>query len=254
VLWGVGLVVAGLTAFYMFRQVFMVFFGECRADHETQHHLHESPISMTGPLWVLMAGSVLAGFLWVPHLAQPFEHWLEPLMGHPAAAGAVEHAAGPGAGVEIGLMALSVLVALSGIGLAYLMYHRRSLRPEVFSEALGGLPYRIVYDKYYVDEVYLFVFVRGGLAFFNLVAWLDLHVIDGLVDLSATITRGVAWLSGRADLWVVDGAVDGVAGVTQFVGRRVRNLQTGAISGYLYVIVIGVVGGVLLYWSWARAS
>ena len=253
VLWGVGLVVAGLTAFYMFRQVFMVFFGECRADHETQHHLHESPTSMTGPLWVLMGGSVLAGLLWVPHLAH-FEHWLEPLMGHHAAAGAVEHAAGPGAGVEVGLMALSVLVALSGIGLAYLMYHRRSLRPEVFSEALGGLPYRIVYGKYYVDEVYLFVFVRGGLAFFNLVAWLDLHVIDGLVDLSATITRGVAWLSGRADLWVVDGAVDGVAGVTQFVGRRVRNLQTGAISAYLYVIVIGVVGGVLLYWSWARAS
>jgi NADH-quinone oxidoreductase subunit L len=65
-LWLVGLVVAGLTAFYMFRQVFMVFFGECRADHETQHHLHESPAAMTLPLWLLMIGSIVAGFLWTP--------------------------------------------------------------------------------------------------------------------------------------------------------------------------------------------
>ncbi len=249
-LWAVGLAVAGLTAFYMFRQVFMVFFGECRADHETQHHLHESPPVMTLPLWILMGGSVVAGLLWVPHLFLPFEHWLEPVVAQHAAA----HAEAAGAGAELGLMLLSVVVALSGIGLAYLIYYRRSLRPETFSEAVGGVPYEMVLDKYYVDELYDLVFVRGGVLLCRMAAWFDLHVIDGVVNLSAAIVRGWSWLSGLFDLYVVDGLVNLVADVTQFVGRRVRNVQTGAITAYLYVIVIGVLGGVLLYWSWAVAS
>jgi len=249
-LWAVGLLVAGLTAFYMFRQVFMVFFGECRADHETQHHLHESPPVMTVPLWILAGGSVLAGLLWIPHVFQPFEHWLEPVMAHPAAG----HAETAAVGTELGLMALSVAVALAGIGLAWLMYYRRSLRPELFSAALGGLPYRLVLNKYFVDEVYDLVFVRGVLLLCRAAAWFDLHVIDGIVNLSAAIVRGWAWLFGLIDLYIVDGAVNGVANGTYFIGRRVRNVQTGAISAYLYVVLIGVLGGVLLYWSWASAS
>jgi len=251
-LWAVGLLVAGLTAFYMFRQVFMVFFGECRADHETQHHLHESPAVMTLPLWILMGGSIVAGLLWIPHIFLPFEHWLEPVMAHQGAAHA--EAATAGVGAELGLMLLSVAVAVSGIGLAYLMYYRRSIRPETFSEALGGVPYRAVLNKYWVDELYGLVFVRGALAICFLTAWFDLHVIDGIVNLSAAIVRGWARLSGLFDLYVVDGLVNLVADVTQFVGRRVRNIQTGALSTYLYVVIIGVVGGVLLYWSWAMAS
>jgi NADH-quinone oxidoreductase subunit L len=249
-LWGVGLLVAGLTAFYMFRQVFMVFFGECRADHETQHHLHESPSVMTIPLWILMGGSVVAGLLWVPHLFLPFEHWLEPVMGHHVVAEAHE----AGVGMELTLMLVSVVVALCGIGLAYLMYMRRALRPELFSNALGGLPYRLVLNKYYVDELYGLVFVRGGLLLCRLAAWFDANVIDGLVNLSATMVRGIARIGGLIDLYVVDGAVNLVATITQFVGRRVRNLQTGAISAYLYVVILGVLGGVLLFWSWAVAS
>jgi NADH-quinone oxidoreductase subunit L len=128
------------------------------------------------------------------------------------------------------------------------------VQPEAFSEALGGAPYRTVRDKYYVDELYGLVFVRGGVALCRAAAWFDAHIIDGLVNLSATIVRLVAGLSGAIDNWIVDGAVNGVADVTQRVGRRVRNLQTGAISAYLYVIVFGVLGGVLLYWSWAVAS
>jgi NADH-quinone oxidoreductase subunit L len=251
-LWGVGLLVAGLTAFYMFRQVFMVFFGECRADHETQHHLHESPPAMTIPLWVLMGGSIVAGLLWVPHAFLPFEHWLEPVMSAHAAGGA--HAEGAGVGTELTLMLVSVLVAGSGIGLAYLMYARRSIRPEIFSEALGGGPYQLVLNKYFLDELYSLVFVRGGVALCRLTAWFDSNVIDGIVNLSATVVRAVARVGGLIDLYVVDGAVNAVATVTQFLGRRVRNLQTGAISAYLYVVIVGVLGGVLLYWSWAAAS
>jgi NADH-quinone oxidoreductase subunit L len=253
-LWGVGLLVAGLTAFYMFRQVFMVFFGECRADHETQHHLHESPSVMTAPLWILMIGSVLAGLLWVPHVFLPFEHWLEPVMAGHTAGVAAHHGEAAGVSTELTLMLVSVLVAGSGIGLAWLMYRRGSVRAEAFSGALGGLPYRLVYNKYYVDEIYGLVFVGGGLLVCRLAAWFDGHVIDGLVNLSALVVRGVSALTGLIDSFVVDGAVNGVATGTQFVGRRVRNLQTGAINAYLYVVVLGVLGGVLLYWSWAAAS
>jgi NADH-quinone oxidoreductase subunit L len=245
-LWGVGLLVAFLTAFYMFRQVFMVFFGECRAHHEVQHHLHESPPSMTWPLRILALGSVLSGFLWIPHVFTPFEHWLEPVLGHPAGHGELS--------TELSLMALSVVVALSGIGLAWMMYAGGVVRPEIFSGALGGMPYRAVYNKYYVDELYQVVFVRGGIALCRAVAWFDAHIIDGIVNLSALVVRGVARITGTIDDWVVDGAVNGVAEVTQRVGHRVRNLQTGAISAYLYFIVFGVLGGVLLYWSWAVAS
>jgi NADH-quinone oxidoreductase subunit L len=245
-LWAVGLVVAFLTAFYMFRQVFMVFFGECRAHHEVQHHLHESPPAMTWPLRILAVGSVAAGLLWIPHVYTPFEHWLEPVMGHPAAHGEVA--------TELSLMVLSVAVAVAGIGLAWMMYAGRVVRPEVFSEALGGAPYRAVYNKYYVDELYQLVFVRGVLALCRAAAWFDAWIIDGLVNLSAAIVRVTASLTGTIDNWIVDGAVNGVADVTQRVGRRVRNLQTGAISAYLYFIVFGVLGGVLLYWSWAVAS
>ncbi|HSV05922.1 MAG TPA: NADH-quinone oxidoreductase subunit L [Candidatus Binatus sp.] len=250
-LWAVGVAVAGLTAFYMFRQVFMVFFGPCHADHETAHHLHESPAVMTVPLWILMGGSVLAGFLAIPHLFLPFEEWLEPVMGaHVAAA---QHG-GPGIGVELTLMFGSVLVALAGIGLAYAIYYRRRIDPAVFGRLLGGVPYRILLNKYYVDEVYEFFFVRGVLLVCRMAAWFDLRVIDGLVNLSAAIVRACAWVSGLFDAYVVDGAVNALADGAQFVGRRVRNLQSGAINAYLYVVLLGVLGGVLLYWSLVSAS
>src|SRR5207249_3707745 len=102
-LWVVAVLVAGMTAFYMFRQVFMVFFGECRADHATQHHLHESPSIMTVPLWLLAGGAILAGWLGFPHHSL-FEGWLEPVMGHYAAATA-SHAETPNLGLELALMA-----------------------------------------------------------------------------------------------------------------------------------------------------
>ena len=207
---------------------------------------------MTVPLWVLAAGSVVAGYLGIPH-ANLFEGWLEPVMVHHAAASAA-HGEASGIGLEMTLMAVSVAVAVAGFGLAYLMYYQRRLRPETFSEALGGLPYRLVLNKYYVDEVYDLFFVRGGLLLCRIVAWFDLHVIDGIVNLSAAIVRGWAWLTGLFDLYLVDGAVNAVANGTYFVGRRVRNVQTGAISAYLYVVLIGVLGGVVLYWSWASAS
>jgi NADH-quinone oxidoreductase subunit L len=250
-LWAIGLAVAGLTACYMFRQVFLVFYGECRADHETQHHLHESPPVMTVPLQILAVGAAVAGLLWIPHVFLPFEHWLEPVMAHH---GAVEaHAGAASVGTELGLMLVSVVVALLGISVAWLIYRRQAIAPERFSNALGGVPYRTLFNKYYVDEMYNLVFVRGVVVLCRVIAWFDLHVIDGIVNLSAAVVRGWAWVAGLFDLWVVDGAVNGVAVVTQFVGQRIRNLQTGAVNAYVYAIVLGVLGSVFLYWSLAAA-
>jgi NADH-quinone oxidoreductase subunit L len=264
-LWAVGTAVAGMTAFYMFRQVFMVFAGECRADEHTRHHLHESPPIMTIPLWVLAVGSVLSGYLALPHvLGGPigienlFHGWLEPVMGgHEAVAAAghgAAHATEGREALELGLMLVSVSIAFAGFGLAWLMYYRRSLSPEVFGNLLGGVPYRIVLNKFYVDELYWAVFVIGGVALCRIVAWIDLRIIDGIVNLAAAVTRVASWLVGVFDQWVVDGAVNGVAATTQAAGRRIRSLQTGAINWYLYVILFGVIGGVLLYRSLAMAS
>ena len=250
-LWVIGLTVAGMTAFYMFRQFFMTFAGECRADHHTQEHLHESPSSMTTPLWILAFGALVAGVLWLPR-ASAFEEFLAPVMS--AAHGGEAHHVHPSWGLELGLMAVSVAVASSGVFLAYLMYYRRSLRPETFSEALGGVPYRLVLNKWYVDEIYDFAFVQLYVAFTQFAGWFDANVIDGVVNGAATLTRLVSRVSGLFDQYVVDGAVNGIATVTQFTGRRFRNFQTGAISWYVYVILLGVIGSVLLYRSLAVAS
>jgi NADH-quinone oxidoreductase subunit L len=262
-LWLVATTVAGLTAFYMFRQVFMVFFGECRADHETQHHLHESPASMTIPLWILAIGSILVGYLGLPHvLGGPigvenvFERWLEPVMGHAAAAEMVdaghEHVAQTG--LELLLMLVSVGVAAIGVFVAYCLYLRKRPDPAVFSNLAGGVPYRVLLNKYYVDELYDLVFVRGTLLLSRVMAWFDQYVVDGIVNGAAAVVRVVSALGGRFDQLVVDGAVNGVANVTWGIGRRARSLQTGGVNAYLYVIVLGVLGGVFLYWSWAQAS
>jgi NADH-quinone oxidoreductase subunit L len=167
------------------------------------------------------------------------------------AAGGAEHAA---ASLEYPLMALSVAVAGCGILLAYLMYGRGVVQPETFSTALGGVPYRLSLNKWYVDEIYQATIVNGTLALCNLAAWFDRTVIDGIVDGAATVVRGIATVGGLWDHYVVDGAVDLLASATWAVGGRVRHLQTGGISAYLYVVIAGVLGGVLLYWSWAVAS
>ena len=120
-IWFFALCGAGLTAFYMFRQLFMTFYGECRADHHTQEHLHESPSVMTMPLVVLAAGAVVAGFIGLPAVlgGSQFAHWLEPVI-HAHAEAHGSHA------MEWGLMALSVGVASFGAFIAYLMYRRES--------------------------------------------------------------------------------------------------------------------------------
>jgi NADH-quinone oxidoreductase subunit L len=223
----------------MFRQVFMTFHGECRADHHTQEHLHESPSVMTTPLLILAALAMIAGIWGVPAAlggSNEFEEWLAPVIaGHGA------HEAHHVEAIEYVLMLLSVGVAVTGILIARAMYLTRSFSPDRVSERLGAL-YQWIYNKYYVDELYEAVFVNGLLALTRLAARFDQVVIDGIVNGAASATRLGSWASGLFDRYVVDGAVNGIASVASFAGGRVRRLQTGEINAYLYVIVIAVLG------------
>jgi NADH-quinone oxidoreductase subunit L len=236
-LWVIGVTVAGLTACYMFRQVFMTFFGENRSSHEVQHHIHESPRIMTIPLIVLAAGSVVVGFLGVPQFlggANHFEHWLAPVFahGHEAA-----HHGAHDVALEWTLMLISVAVAGFGILIAYLTYYRRTIDPAAVASIAGGVPYRVLYNKYYVDEVYDAVFIRGTLLLASILAWFDRTIIDGIVNGSAYVTRGVSWFNGLFDNKVVDWLVNVLANRTYDLGNRLRHVQTGNINAYLYVIV-----------------
>src|SRR5215471_7946308 len=126
-LWVLGVAVAGTTAFYMFRMLFMTFYGESHVDHHTEHHIHESPKSMTIPLIVLAVGSVVAGYVGVPAWlggSHAFEHWLEPIFEplpiRTAAAAEYSKAA------EMGMAFVSVAIALIGFYLAYTTYYKKS--------------------------------------------------------------------------------------------------------------------------------
>ncbi len=245
--WLLALVGAGLTAFYMFRQLFMVFFGECRADHHTQEHLHESPSVMTYPLVVLALGALFAGFIGLPGVlgGSQFAHWLEPVI-H---AHAEEHGS---QALEWGLMGFSVLVAAFGFIIAYLTYYRGALSPERLCNLAGGFFYRLFDRKYYVDEIYQVIFVNGTLLLARIGSLFDQYVIDGIVDGSASLTRFTSWLNGLFDNYIIDGIVNAIANLTFWTGNKFRGVQTGNINGYLYGILIALVLAIIVklrYWS-----
>jgi NADH-quinone oxidoreductase subunit L len=246
-LWLLGVVGAGMTAFYMFRQFFMVFFGKCRADHHTQEHLHESPKVMTLPLVVLAIGALFAGWIGLPAVfgGSQFAHWLEPVI----AAHGEEHASHA---LELNLMAISIGVAACGFFIAYLMYYREALSPAWFAGLAGGFFYRLFERKYYLDEIYQVVFVNGALLLARLGSLFDQYVIDVIVDGSASLTRFVSWINGLFDNYIIDGIVNAVANITFWTGNKFRRVQTGNINSYLYGILIAVVVAIIVklrYWS-----
>src|SRR5579883_3107908 len=168
-LWAVGLITALMTAFYMWRLMSMTFYGKSSVKPEVLAHVHESPASMTVPLTVLAIGTVLAGWLGTPKLwnlpefFRGFEGWLAPVFA--SATGEHIHAAAAEAASEAtewSLMGLSILIAVVGIAIAIYLYHIKPLIPE----KIGNLPlakpvHRLLYNKWYVDEIYDFLFVNG---------------------------------------------------------------------------------------------
>ena len=208
---GLGMVAALLTAIYMFRLYFLTFSGELRSDA----HPHESPPTMTIPLIVLAVGAAVAGYIGLPEPSiNIWHHWLEPVFQHGAG-----HFVSTGShALEFALMGLSTVVALSGITIAWLFYRGSwSQEPARIAHSLAGL-YRLVYDKYRVDELYGFLIVRPLQGFSRWThKWVDAGLIDGvLVNGSARAVRGV----GTVTRWAANGDVQAYA-ATILVGLAV---------------------------------
>ncbi len=233
VLWLVGWITAGMTAFYMFRLLFMTFTGGSRVPHEVEHHIHESPWSMLGPLVVLAGLSVVGGLAGLG--SDPFGKFLEPLFESRFALVARE----PSYGLEKGLMVLSIAIALVGIFVAYLRYVRRPLTAERLAASPGSVR-QILLNKYYVDELYDALFVNRTKDLGNGLAAFDLAVVDGGVNGVGWSTRMSGELSRLWDIWVVDGLVNVVGFGTKLLSYPVRVVQSGVVQTYAFFIVLGV--------------
>src|SRR6202035_1532070 len=159
-LWALLWLGAGITAFYMFRQVYLTFFGEFRGTQEQEHHLHESPPSMTFALVVLGALSVVGGFIMLPGFIErfdpfghPFANFLAPVFASPATRQVIESAT-ESRSVEAGFAMLSLAMVAAGWFLADLIYRQNSNSFDWVTELWGGALYRTILNKYYVDEAY----------------------------------------------------------------------------------------------------
>jgi NADH-quinone oxidoreductase subunit L len=234
--WALGLLGAGMTAFYMFRLIFLTFYGPERIDPEAKHHLHESPNVMIIPLAVLAGLSIVGGYIGLPHVLGGGQ-WFASCL----ASSTGEHEAHLAAGTEILLMLVSTAVALAGIFGAYIVYLKNVGRPaERFAARFKAL-YHVVAHKYFVDEFYNGVIVGGVMRLGRLFTWFDEHVVDGIVNGAAWLTRKVASLSMGFDTHVVDGAVNGIGTVHRLLSAGLRRLQTGYVYNYALAIVLGIV-------------
>lgn len=215
VLWLVGIFTAGLTAFYTFRAIFLVFYGQPR-DLHLHEHAHESPAPITFALVVLAVLAVLGGLLGLPKfwgLAHLLAGWLEPVYlaaGHGAE---LEHHLSVAA--EWALMLTSAVVAIGGIAVAYYFYMVRPAVPQNLARRFRSV-FSLLAHKYYVDEIYNILFVQTGL------------------NLARAMARGV-------DKLLIDGVlVDGSARVVGWLGRLLSRMQTGYVRHYALATFIGV--------------
>src|SRR6266404_8631020 len=252
--WAMLLIGAGITVFYMWRQVCMTFFGEFRGTHEQEHHLHESPPSMAYVLIVLGILSVVGGVVKIPEFIatyKPFEEFLDPIFSSQVTHNLIESGIHSHA-MEFGFAIITFLTVVIGGGLADLMYRQRKISPDRISQMFGGAVYDLVLNKYYVDEIYDAAIVQPYLYATRAFAWFDTNIIDGVVNAAASVTIFLAWLSGLFDHYIVDGLVNFASNLTLDVGGRLRKLQTGSINGYLYGILAAVML-ILLVRAVARA-
>jgi NADH-quinone oxidoreductase subunit L len=220
------LLVAFMTAFYMFRLIFLTFYGTTRDQH-SYDHAHESPRTMTTPLIILGVLSVVAGWVaipWLPEGYSSFVFFHEP---HHAVA-------------HISIMLISTLVAASGIGLAYLFYFKRSISAEAVAAKFKPL-YTTLYNKWYFDEIYDRVIIRPILSLTSLLWKFDGGVIDWIVNFFARFTLWVSDVKQWFDVHIVDGTVNGLGYTIWSVGTLIRQFQTGRVQFYGFFILFGIV-------------
>jgi NADH-quinone oxidoreductase subunit L len=260
-LWAIGFATALMTAFYMFRLIYLTFWSPSRvASHEIEHHIHESPTSMTVPLVILAFFSLTAGYLGVsPSLggSNHFEKFLEPVFANTLEK---ETPATPEEGprtTEYLLMFLSVAAAGTGWFFAARAYGNANKGYTEPIAAAAPPVYDVLLNKYYVDEGYDYVFtgrrkignVRlGVLGLGAASAWFDTNVIDGAVNAAGWITRITSSFSAWWDKWIIDGiGVNGPAILARGLSYPARMLEWGLVQWYALVMTAGLVGFVFYY-------
>ena len=208
-LWAVAALTALMTAFYMFRLLWLTFLGPSRMDHDVEHHVHESPLSMTGVLMLLALLSAVGGYINIPHFLEsqlPLPHVVESL----------EH-------YEHTLLYVSIALAVTGVGLAAFMYGGPSSRPEGVKHAL--LPvHKVLSGKYFVDELYERTLAKP-------LVWISEHL----------------FLKGT-DRTLLDGTLNGIAALAQRSASVLSKVQTGSLHSYALVVVIGIMGALVWSW------
>jgi NADH-quinone oxidoreductase subunit L len=223
----VGVLVAGMTAFYMFRLCFVTFFGKPR-DQEKYDHAHESPKTMTIPLMVLAFLSIFAGWVGIPWLKHGYSSFVYHHQPHHVEPNYI-------------LMIVSTVVALSGIYLAYAMYYKKSISPEKLKTKFAFV-YKVLYNKYYFDELYHAIIVNPIMKLSNILfVKLDVGVVDWLVNGTGSFTVFLSDVKEWFDSHIVDGTVNGLAHVTRGMGSGLRRIQTGQVQNYAFVIFFGLV-------------
>ncbi len=210
-LWGVGFLTAGLTAFYMFRMIYLTFHGESRVDSHTAEHVHESPLSMTIPLMILALLAVTGGFFGVPHvfhlIPNGMENYFQGFFTEiPSGHGAVS--------TEWTLMGFSVAFALLAWFVAGRLYHSGFELASRLRSKCEPL-YQLSLNKWYVDEFYNSVIIQPGRLF-------STHILWRLFDQN-----------------VIDRAVNTTADVARMVGNSIRPLQNGLTQNYALIFTLG---------------
>lgn len=222
IMWGIGLFTSMMTAFYMFRLLFVTFFGEFRGTHDQKHHLHESPATMTIPLIILAVLSAAGGLLNIPHVlggGESLSHFMAPLfelskqVNPDLFEGHLEHS------TEYILMGVSVGAAVLSILFAYNLFMSKKVVPAADKD-VTGFP-KVLQNKYYVDEFYEAVFVNP---------------MRKLSD--------VLYSFGE---FLIDLVVNGTGRLVQFLSGRLRLLQTGETGFYVFAMVLGIL--VILAWN-----
>jgi NADH-quinone oxidoreductase subunit L len=269
-LWYIAFLTALMTSFYMFRLIYLTFFGKPRMNHEVEHHIHESPKTMTVPLVILAICSIGAGFLGMPHSlggSNRFEKFLEPVFakeaivleegGKAAQVAAGEQQVEHTDPMEYTLMFASVGAAVVGWFLAQRAYKKADKGYKEPINEISPRFYKTLFRKWYVDEIYDWVFTgrkkvgpaRLGVMGLGDAMWkFDANVIDGAVNGAGWSTRMSGTLSVLWDKWIIDGLlVNGVAMVTKAASFPVRLIQWGLVQWYALVMVAGLVGFVFYY-------
>jgi len=243
-LWIVGFITAGLTAFYMFRLLFLTFFGYCRADEHVEKHIHESPWPMTVPLMILAGFSIIGGWIGWPEAIggeNRFEKFLDPILKGVLPETGEVNIAHHALAKEIVLMLASVGIAVAGITLAYQLYCAKRFAPELIAKKWPKL-YQLLLHKYYVDEIYDAAIVERTKDLGTVLGSFDANVIDGLgVNGAGWLARFGSTLSMWWDKWIIDGLLNFSAKLLQLFSYPVRLLQTGMFSSYAMLILVGLV-------------